>query len=103
MDPSLLQVLAILLMLLLWIPSYLIGIRKMLDIIPTVRSDRIDEPDKVSGIIGRWLFLLGIYAVFIPWGLKQLPQKIAIYVIIFLPLVILMRIYAAILTHEKQA
>ncbi len=96
------KILGIILGLLFWIIAYLAGIQKMVGIIPTVHTEQISDPDRLGKIIGLWLFFLGIFVGALPYGLKNIPAKIGVYLIVFVPLIILMRIYWAIRTFEQQ-
>lgn len=96
------KLLGIILGLLFWILAYLTGARKMIAIIPTVRPGQISDPDRLGRTMGLWFFILGIFVGVLPYGLGTIPEKTGVYLIVFIPLIILMRIYWAIRTLEQQ-
>lgn len=96
------RLLGILLGLLFWIIGYLTGIRKMIGIIPTVHPEQISDQNRLGKTMGLWFFILGIFVAALPFGLGTIPEKVGVYLIVFIPLIILMRIYWAIRTLEQQ-
>lgn len=96
------KLLGIILGLIFWIIAYFTGVRKQLGIIPTVHINQISDPARLSKTIGFWLFLLGLFVGVLPWGMSGIPDPLNVYLIVFIPLIILMRIYWAIRTFERQ-
>ena len=92
----------IILGLLFWSVAYLIGIRKRVGIIPTVHVESVSDRGQMGTTVGLWLFLLGLFTGVLPWGIGHIPDRISIYLIVFIPLIILMAIYWTIRTYEQQ-